>query len=227
MPRITLSPRLLAAAAFVRGGALIDVGTDHAYLPVYLMQNGIIERAVACDVAKMPLQNAAETVKLTGFTEKIQLRLSDGLDAVSPDEADEIVFAGMGGTLICRLLSRAYWLKNASKHLIFQPQSRAEELRAYLYDNGFEILGEKAVFEGRRVYLALHAVYTGKTVPRSPGYAYIGRLAESLTPAAAEYLRHQENRLIKKRDGAFSQGDEQAAEALTEILTELRGVLHG
>ncbi len=227
MPPVTLSPRLLAAASFVRGGKLLDVGTDHAYLPAYLLQTGLIERAIACDVAPLPLKNAAQTVNLYGLEDKIQLRLSDGLDAVSPDETDEIVFAGMGGTLICRLLSRAPWLEDKEKHLIFQPQSRAEELRAYLVQNGFEILGEMAVSEGRRVYIALHAVYTGEITPYTSGYPYIGRLRENLTPETIAYLKHQEKRLLLKRGGALKNGDGQTADALTEILNEISGVIHG
>lgn len=224
---VTLSNRLEATARFVKeGGVLVDVGTDHAYLPVWLVQNGIIKRAIACDIGEKPLKKAYDTVKRHGLLDRISLRLSDGLDAISPDEADEFVFAGMGGTLISKLIMRAPWLKNKEKHLILQPQTRAEELRQMLTENGFEILGERAVFEGKRVYIAMHASFSGVKSEYDSSYAYIGRLTDNLDNAAREYLKSQAKRVAMKIEGFNISGDSQSVALYSKILSKINEVIY-
>lgn len=208
------------------GGVLADVGTDHAYLPVWLIQNGIIDRAIACDIREMPLKNAYETVKKYKLEDRISLRLSDGLDALMPDEADEFVFAGMGGTLISNMMARAPWLKNKDKHIILQPQTKAWELRSFLCAEGYEILGERAVFEGRRVYIAMHAVYSGVKTERESGYMYIGELRNSPNGAAKEHLRRQAKSVSLKIGGCRISGDAEKAELLSEILAQINEVIY-
>lgn len=109
---IVLSPRLKTAADMVRKGVVAaDIGTDHAYLPSYLVLSGICPRALACDLRKGPLENAAETLEHWNIADKITLCLSDGLDELSAGEADDIIMAGMGGILIAKLLERTEWVK--------------------------------------------------------------------------------------------------------------------
>ena len=159
---VKLTPRLSAVASLVKGGGIIaDIGTDHGYLPIHLVQTGRVESAIAADIGREPLKNAEKSVEHYGLTDKISLRLSDGLMEFAPTDANEIVFAGMGGTLIAEKLAETPWVKNADIHFIFQPQSRAEDLREYLYKNGFEILNELATHEARRFYITFDAVYTG------------------------------------------------------------------
>ena len=115
-----LTPRLKAAASLVRGGGILaDIGTDHGYLPIYLVETGKISKAIAADIGKMPLENARKSVELNGLSDKISLRLSDGLRSFSPDDADEFVFAGMGGTLIAEKLAETDWIKNEKYHFVF------------------------------------------------------------------------------------------------------------
>ena len=134
-----LTPRLQAAATLVRGGGVLaDIGTDHGYLPIHLVETGKINKAIAADIGKMPLENARKSVEQNALSDKISLRLSDGLKSFSPDDADEFVFAGMGGTLIAEKLSETPWIKDEKYHFVFQPQSRAEELRQFLFENGFK-----------------------------------------------------------------------------------------
>ncbi|MBQ7548250.1 MAG: SAM-dependent methyltransferase, partial [Clostridia bacterium] len=143
MPK--LKPRLRMAAELVRDGVRIaDIGTDHAYLPAALILEGRITGAVAADLRKGPLENAAQTVRANGLTDRISLRLSDGLANVSAGEADDIVIAGMGGILIAEILGACPFLKDGSKRYILQPQSHSEELRAFLWSSGFRIFGESA-----------------------------------------------------------------------------------
>ena len=216
---INLSPRLLAAASLIRGGGIVaDIGTDHGYLPIYLIQQGKIPGAIAADIGKQPLENAAKSVYQYGLTDKIELRLSDGLVAFSPDDASEFVIAGMGGTLIAQILGNSQWIKDSRYHFVFQPQSRAEELREYLYNNGFEIGREIVCCEGRRYYLALDAVYTGVNTPYTQAECFLGKMEPS--QESVEYIRRQISRLTKKYEAL---GDESPQKAdLLKILDELR-----
>ena len=129
---INLSERMLMAARMVRSGkAVADIGTDHAYLPAYLILRGISPKALACDVRKGPLENAKNTVESYGIEDKITLRLSDGFDEIEPFEADDFIMCGMGGTLMEQLVSRTHWLKDKRKRIIVQPQSHAEDIRRF------------------------------------------------------------------------------------------------
>ena len=136
-----LDSRLMAIANLVRKNKIFaDIGTDHAYLPVFLVENGIIQKAIAADLRVGPLENAKDAVVSYGFTEQIALRLSDGLDNFETNEVDEIAVAGMGGLLISQFIERTNWLKNEDIHLILQPMTHVEELRKTLFDNGFNIV---------------------------------------------------------------------------------------
>ncbi len=222
---VNLTPRLSAVASLVKGGGIIaDIGTDHGYLPVFLVQNGIVPGAIAADIGKMPLENARKTVVEYGLTDKIQLRLSDGLKEFAPTDASEIIFAGMGGTLIAEKLSEIAWVKDEKLHFIFQPQSRAEDLREFLYSNGFEICREKATHEGRRVYIALDAVFTGKVQPFTQAECFIGKLPH--TEDAHKHLSSQMARLQKKYDALISLENGEDISQLLDTITQIQRFLN-
>lgn len=222
-----LTNRLLMTAKFVYGGGtLIDVGTDHAYLPVSLIQNGLIKKAVACDIHQKPLENARKTVESYNLSDKITLCISDGLQNINPDEADEIVIAGMGGTLISEIIEKAPWLKNKKKHLILQPQTKAEQLRTFLYNGGYEILEEKAVFEGQRLYIAMHAAFSGEKRDFSLSDTYIGGFRDKKDDAACEYIKRQARHIELKIQGCKISGDELNEKLLTAVLKDVNEVIN-
>ncbi len=155
--------RLSLCAGMTRmGSRLADIGTDHGYLPIELCLSGRIPCALACDINPQPLSSARENIARYGLADRIHTRLSDGLKNVAPDEADDIVIAGMGGELIRDILSAAPWVRDGSKLLILQPMTRHAELVKWLYENGFEILRQEAAFDEGKYYTALAAVYSGK-----------------------------------------------------------------
>lgn len=224
---IKLSPRMMMAADMVRRGhVLCDVGTDHAYLPSYLIINGLCPSALACDIGRGPLDNARKTVESLGLEEKIALRLSDGLDEVRPEEADDFVFCGMGGTLMAELLGRAEWLKNEDKRIIAQPMTHAEDVRRFFVENGFEIAEEKTCRDSGHIYVAMSAVYTGKSVTYPVSYIYCGRLPENPCAENAEFIEKQLSRLknhfkgIEGNDALTDERDE-LAEIINAIEEEL------
>ena len=154
-----LSQRLSSVASMVTAGnCLADVGTDHGYVPIYLYERKIIPHAIAMDVNKGPLERAALHIAESGMKEAIETRLSDGLTALKPGEADSVVVAGMGGPLIIRILSAHPEITESLKELILQPQSEISEVRIWLYEQGYEIVEEHMIFEDGKYYPMFKAV---------------------------------------------------------------------
>jgi len=154
-----LSQRLSSVASMVTAGnCLADVGTDHGYVPIYLYERNVISHAIAMDVNKGPLERATLHIAESGMKDAIETRLSDGLAALKPGEADSVVIAGMGGPLIIRILSAYPEVTASLKELILQPQSEIPEVRRWLYEQGYEIIEEHMVFEDGKYYPMFKAV---------------------------------------------------------------------
>ena len=132
-----------------------DVGCDHGYVSIYLVQKGIAETAIAMDVRKGPLSMAENNVREYGLEEKIDLRLSDGLSLLNKDEADALVIAGMGGKLMISILEKKDIRELGIKTAILQPQSDIPEFRQFLRDKGYLIENEKIVFEDGKYYFPM------------------------------------------------------------------------
>lgn len=221
--RIELTLRLQAVADWVPNGArLADVGTDHAYLPAWLVQNGRIAAAIASDLREGPLKKAGETCRRFGV-ESIDLRLCNGLAGISPEEADTIVIAGMGGENIAAILEAAPWTADGKHTLILQPMSRVEVLRSFLADHGYAIRREAVIPERDTLY-PLMLVTAGK-MTLSPGQIYGG--AELLhDPMGDRYLIH---RILQyqgavagcNRSSAPGPEIQRQADQLREIITAL------
>ena len=209
--------RLSLCASMTREGSrLADIGTDHAYLPIELCLSGRIPCALACDINLMPLQSARENIAKYGLSQRIQTRLSDGLKEVSPDEIDDIVIAGMGGELIRDILSAAPWVKDGSKLLILQPMTHHDDLIKWLYQNGFELVCQKAAFDEGKYYTALSARYCGETKDCDILSATVGAL-DVKDDLARGFLRRCLNNLKTR-----SKGDK-ALIAVAEKLEEMIG----
>ena len=150
--KLELTSRLQLLADWVPQGArLADVGTDHAYLPVWLSVQGRIASAIASDLRKGPLERARETGRTYG-AQNIDYRLGDGLALIGAGEADTIVIAGMGGENIASILAAAPWTKDGAHTLLLAPHTKAEELRRFLMENGYEIRREALVYDRGTIY---------------------------------------------------------------------------
>lgn len=223
-PLFSLGNRLALCASMVREGTrLADIGTDHAYLPIWLAREGRISRAIAADVRISPLRSAEYHIRRHHTEEQVSVRLSDGLDAIFPNEADDVVMAGMGGELIVRLMEAAPWLKTGDKHLILQPMTSAEALRRYLAREGFAILREEAAEEDGHVYAVIQAAYDPERAGGGMLYPYIGRLNGS-TPEGRAYIAKCAGRLSKKVQGMELSGNMEGARALRPILAGLQAL---
>mgnify|MGYP000257305560 CR=1 FL=1 len=154
MKHLQLQPRLRLLADMVPAGAhLADIGTDHGYLPVWLMQQGRIASAIAADIGPEPLAHARRTAAEYGAA--LDLRLCDGLRGIAPHEADTLVMAGMGGETIIQILTDSPWPRTSGCTLLLQPQSRAESLRQFLSDHGYRIDREELVLDRGTLYPAM------------------------------------------------------------------------
>lgn len=189
-----LDSRLKAAASFVREGTVAaDIGTDHGYLICYLIQNGTCKRAYATDINEKPLESAKSLIKELGLENKIETRLTDGLNGLPEKGIDDILICGMGGETIIGILEQAKWVKSELVHFVFQPMSRADTLRKWLSENGFRIDEEKAVEAEGHIYTVMSVYYCGDIQTPDEMYCIIGELAENPDENAIKYIRWQAN----------------------------------
>ncbi len=151
---IQLSKRLQTVADFVKEDAVLaDIGSDHAYLPTYLVKKGIIQRAVAGEVVKGPYESALKNVKREAVDEQIMVRLANGLAAIEKsDQIDTVTIAGMGGALIASILEEGKEKLETVERIIAQPNIHAEAIRKWAVLNGWRVVGEKILKEDHKIY---------------------------------------------------------------------------
>lgn len=205
---LALQPRLRAIADLVPGGArLVDVGTDHGFIPVSLLLDERIRSAIASDIGAAPLDHARRTADKYDVSSMMDFRLCDGLSGIRSDEVDTIVIAGMGGDNIASILSAAPWTKNGA-FLLLQPMSKAEVLRRYLPENGYKVVAEQLVADKGVIYPIL-SVCGGDMPPATDAQAYGGFLLEN-DPLQR---RHLDERILSLRRAASGLGKAKDPEA--------------
>lgn len=219
MGTLELTPRLQLLADWVPSGArLADVGTDHAYLPVWLRLHGRVVSAIACDLREGPLARARETGRTWGV-DGVDYRLGNGLAVVAPEEADTIVIAGMGGENIAAILARAPWTADGRHTLLLQPQTRAEALRAFLAENGYAVRREALVEDRGTIYSVMEA--GGGEMSLTLGQLY-GGAALLRDPLGERYIIEKIIRLQSAVAGLnCSVSGQEKADGLREIITAL------
>ena len=214
-----LSARLAALAARIRPGSrLVDVGTDHAYLPIYAVQQNICPFAIATDIRSGPVACAREHIAAVGLAEHIDVRKGDGLASVKPEEAEDIVIAGMGGELIAAILEAAPFVRAPRIRLLLQPMSRPEKLREYLLTHGFSLEWEDVVCEGERLYIVMQASFANAAPITDTAAYYIG----ALPPEHTRYWQQLCDRLEQKAKGLLTGGAEKEARETGALLKTLR-----
>jgi len=193
--KIPISKRLLCCAEEVAPGARVaDVGCDHGYLAIYLLDSGRASFVHASDLREQPIKKAMENALRFGVADRMRFSRADGLAAVGPGTVDTVVCAGMGGDLIARIIEAAPWVKENCT-LILQPQSSGNDLRRYLGEHGFSITKERLVRDGGFLYAVMTARFGGGT-PVSPGRQYASdALLASPDPLLASYLSRIERSL--------------------------------
>lgn len=206
-------------------GTLVDVGTDHAYIPVFAVEKGICARAVAADVRSGPVEIAERNIIKYGFADRIEARLGSGLRPVAPGEAEVAVLAGMGGPLICEIMQDSIERARSMKLLILQPMNAIEVVRKWLDDEGFQITGEELAGEGHKLYHIICTVWTGRKALQDEYEHFIGNeLLHSEDPLLMEYLGRKLRQLkliIEGREKSEDKRDE--LEQIKSIRDRLAG----
>ena len=228
MKHLQLQPRLRLLADMVPAGAhLADIGTDHGYLPVWLMQQGRITSAIAADIGPEPLAHARRTAAEYGAA--LDLRLCDGLRGIAPHEADTLVMAGMGGETIIAILEGAAWTKDGAHTLLLQPMTKAAELRRWLSVNGYTFTDERLVWDKNYLYPVLRV--NGGICPALTELQTLTGVLLDGDPLYADYLTQHAEKLLHIAEGLRRSGREdalhraEAAEALAQQIEEKRKTL--
>lgn len=222
---MSANSRLVKIAELIRkGDRVADIGSDHAYLPIFLVKSGISPFAFACDVSDGPLNNARANIERSGVF-NVEVRKGDGLAAVAPDEADTFVIAGMGGDLIIKILSAAEWIKLDKYELILQPMTSAEDLRKYLLENGFSIKNERAVTSAGRIYTVIKACYTGQIKECDSYFYYVGMLTENMGDDERKYIMRK-RRILAKLAGDISgiESEKERYVRLSKVIEKIDGL---
>ena len=226
-----LSERLERVVSFVRPCAsAADIGTDHALVPVELVRRGIVKKALAMDVRPGPLSRAKEQISRAGLSDQIEPRLSDGLAALKPQEAETVIIAGMGGELIIRILTEGRHMWDSVAQWVLSPHSEVFKVRGWLLENGFSIEKEDMVCEDGKYYVLMDVRRAGSGIESPARDAEFVRLlyGDSLirerNPVLAQYLKEEEQMLMK-REASLRQsakGSLRAVERLMETETRLK-----
>lgn len=202
--RIRLSPRLKAVAAFVpEGFRAADIGTDHGYIPIYLVETGRVPGVLAMDVGKGPLERAkAHTEAMNPeLRDRIELRLSDGLKGMKTGEARTVIIAGMGGELMIRILDEGRHVWESVDTWVLSPQSELEEVRRFLLREGFAVLREQMVKDNGKFYTVMAASRGKMECEQKEELRYGPCLIRDKNPVLLEYLAQEEKRILGIREG--------------------------
>ncbi len=185
---MNLTPRLTAVADLAgENTSLADIGTDHAYIPIYLMQKGLISKAIAADINTGPLERADKNIRKAGLSDKITLRQSDGLDNIKDNEAETIVIAGMGGEIISHMLEKP---KPAGiKKMVLQPMTDIPLVRKKLHENGMIITAERLAAEKDKIYTVIACVCGNGQAFSDEDYIVSPFIKDD--PIFTEYIRKQ------------------------------------
>lgn len=223
-----LSKRLQCVASLITpGNRVADVGTDHGYLPIWLVGAGICPGAIAVDVRTGPLERAQVHIREYGLEEKIETRLGDGLTPLAPGEADSLVLAGMGGPLMQKILSRGEKTARAARELILSPQSDLRAFRRFLYEADYTITEEQMLEEDGKYYTMMRVVPGHDPDPWSPAeFGYGRHLLRRRPPVLRAFLKKkQENCLQILRNLDREEKPSSRRKQVEERLRELEEIL--
>ena len=216
-----ISQRLRIVGDFVTQKTVADIGTDHAYVPIYLHKKGNIEKVIACDINEKPLQKAQQNIKLHHAENKIITRLGNGLQPLQPYEVDSIVISGMGGMLMIELLEQSRKVTNSLKELVLCPHLDVPAVRKYLHQIGYCIAEEKMIQESNIFYTILRAE-KGKEIYNKTEYLFGKKLLEKKDSVLKQFLCKAKERLQKIEKQL--KNTEKAQQRLHEIVEQKKWI---
>lgn len=192
-----LSKRMGTVANMVeKCDSMADIGTDHGYVPIYLVKNNIVKKAFACDVNKGPLKKAKENIENNNCTESIETRLGSGFSVIKPFEIDTAVIAGMGGMLIIDILKEAKETVDSLKQLVLQPQLDIDKVRRYIHSIGFKIDDEEMLIDEGKYYTVINATKGEEKYEREIDYIF----GKCLIDKKSDVLKKYVNFMLEKSE---------------------------
>lgn len=226
-----LSERLSTIKDFIPQNSIVgDIGTDHGYLPVYLIEKRISKKVIGTDISSNSLRKIIQFVNSRGLNDYIDIRLGDGLNVIKPFEIDTVVIAGMGGLLIRDILRDNADITDSITHFILQPNVAADELRKYLYENNFIIIDEKLVKEANKFYEVIYAK-KGKSYLKNSIYLEIGeKLIYNNDPLLKDFINSKiivAEDIMKKLEGNNTSRIKERYLELSNKIQDLKAVLKG
>ena len=222
--------RLKCIASNVKSGGIVaDIGCDHAFTSIYLVEEKLARGAIAIDINKEPLKRAWQHIPESGMEEYISVRLSNGARGLKKGEADTILISGMGGALIASILEESINIIKDAKELVLSPQSEIYIVRHFLHDNGFKIVSEEMVKEQGKFYVVIRAVPGSQHYKDESGYIYGEYLIENKNKILEEFLLKEQKRTGSILDSlASSSGSAAVKERKDTLLKEynmIKGIL--
>ncbi|MCY7102962.1 tRNA (adenine(22)-N(1))-methyltransferase [Streptococcus oralis] len=221
-----ISKRLELVASFVpQGSILLDVGSDHAYLPIELVERGQIEAAIAGEVVEGPYQSAIKNIEAHGLKEKIQVRLANGLAAFEEtDQVSVITIAGMGGRLIATILEEGLDKLASVERLILQPNNREDDLRIWLQGNDFQIVAESILEEAGKFYEIL-VVEAGQMKLSASDVCFGPFLSKEISPVFVQKWQKEVAKLEVALD-KIPEKNREERQVLVDKIQAIKEVLH-
>jgi len=197
-----ISYRLRCIAAMVdKCDTAVDVGTDHGYIPIFLIKNDICSKVIASDINKGPVEKAKKNIKLEGLEKRIECRLGGGLTVVSPGEANCAVIAGMGGNLIRDILEDSLDVFKELSFAVMQPVQNPEVLRRYLYESGYNIIDEELCEDEDKFYEIIKVAYDNKPQTLDSIYYEVSNsLIKKKHPLLKKYLNFKISKYAQTYD---------------------------
>ncbi|MGN0298721.1 MAG: tRNA (adenine(22)-N(1))-methyltransferase [Lachnospiraceae bacterium] len=216
--KLMISKRLQMVTSLVtEGNVVADVGTDHGFVPLWLVLHKKVPRAIAMDVKPGPLQRAQEHIREYGLEAYIETRISDGLECLAPNEADSIIIAGMGGPLMIRILQDGQTVLETVKELILSPHTEVAEVRRYLQQAGWAVMEEHMVFDEGKYYVFLRAIHGRGDYNTEKDFVYGKRLMESKSPIFLDYISYCREKQWQVKERLLQQESETAKLRLREV----------
>lgn len=220
-----LSDRLQAVADCVTENLIVaDIGTDHGYVPIYLVLKGICNKAYAMDINEGPILRAREHIIENGLENKIETRISNGFEKLGPGEAECAVIAGMGGELMVTILKEGIETVQSLQELVLSPHSEIVMVRKYLHQIGFKIIAEKMLIDDGKFYTVIKAAQGGDRAYSEIEYKYGALLIEEKNEILLEYLIKEKHKIDTIISGLEKNNTENAKNRRRELVAELEGV---
>ena len=214
---LDLSPRLLTVAKAVPPCEIMaDIGTDHAYIPVFLVKNGTVKRAIASDIAKGPAKRAENNIKAHGLSDKITVVVGNGLSKI--EKADVFVIAGMGGNMVCDILKDSGEKAKSADCIVLQPMTCLYDVRKFLCENGYKIIFEDLAQEDDKIYNILKVKAGEQTVNDDVFHHLGGYLIENNHPLLGEYIKKRIHSLTVAADNMKNSTSEEVQKKRAENL---------